>query len=499
MHKKLQLFLLLIIPFCGISQSIVIGTLEDETLRNKQLLGEYDSSVSFAVRPLITPRKINWKHPITQILPVTLIQQYNTHHPYGWNDGAMIASKGYQAMVSAGVYAAYGALEVQLMPEVVYATNPSYASNAAYGSNMGGAYQKIFAGQSSIKLSAGPISVGVSSGNLWWGPGQRSSLLMTNNAPGMAHVFLATRKPLHTPIGSFEWQLIGARLTSNAERNYENYNLTNAVTNNNDRYLNAYTLTYQPKWVPGLFIGITRGIQSYQSSITNASGSFTSKYLPVLFKPVDKNNAQGDDTLGTDQLASIFLRWVLPKAHAEFYVEFGKNDYSQELRAYLGAPTHSAAHVVGFKKIIPLQQDAYLNVGFEMIRLTQSPDYLLRNAGNWYVHGQIAQGYTNENQILGAGAGLGCNVQSLQATWIKGFKQLGVLFERVERDPQYHAAKWTDISIGIMPQMKYRNFIFAGIFQFINSSNYAWEQGGSRFNMHSKIGISYFFENKHPL
>ncbi|MDP1762762.1 MAG: capsule assembly Wzi family protein [Sediminibacterium sp.] len=496
MRKKFQLLLLLLMPICGIAQSVVIGSLEDETLRNKQLLGEYDSSVSFTVRPLVAAMKIDWKHPAFKMLPVELIQQYNTHHPYGWNDGAMIAAKGYQAMVRAGVYAAYGPLEVQLMPEMVYAANPSYESNAAYGSNAGGGYQKIFAGQSSIKLSAGPISVGVATGNLWWGPGQRSSLLMSNNAPGISHLFLATRKPLHTPIGSFEFQLIGAKLTSNSERNYENQNLTNNLLNNNDRYLNAYAITYQPKWVPGLFIGITRGIQTYQESVDNSSGSFMSKYLPVLGKAVDKNNAQGDDTLTTDQLASVFLRWVLPQAHAEFYVEFGKNDYSQELRAYLGAPTHAAAHIVGFKKIVPLKNDAYLNFGFEMIRLTQSPDYLLRNAGNWYVHGQIGQGYSQENQIIGAGAGLGANVQSLQTTWIKGLKQLGVLFERVERDPQYHAAKWTDISIGFMPQIKYRNIVFSGIFQFINSANYAWEQGAGRFNLHTKIGMRYLIENK---
>lgn len=491
MRKKLPLFLLLIIPLSTIAQSIVIGSLEDETLRNKQLMGEYDSSVSFTVRPLVNARKTDWKRPVFKILPVELIQQYNTHHPYGWNDGAMIAVKGYQAMVRAGIYAAYGPLEVQLMPEIVYAANPSYESNAAYGSNAGGGYQKLFAGQSSIKLSAGPISVGVATGNLWWGPGQRSSLLMSNNAPGISHLFLATRKPLHTPIGSFEFQLIGATLTSNSERNYENQNLTNTLLNNKDRYLNAYVISYQPKWAPGLFLGITRGIQTYQESVNNSSGSFMSKYLPVLGKAVDKNNAQGDDSLTTDQLASVFLRWVLPRAHAEFYVEFGKNDYSQELRAYLGAPTHSAAHIVGFKKIITLTDNAYLNFGFEMIRLTQSPDYLLRNAGNWYVHGQIDQGYSQENQILGAGAGLGANVQSMQTTWVKGLKQLGVLFERVERDPQYHAAKWTDISFGILPQWKYRQFIFSGIFQFINSANYAWEQGAGRFNLHTKISISY--------
>jgi len=499
-----------------LAQTVPVGSLFDEALRTMQLLGKLDSSVSFTVRPLVNNRQVSipqmysfidsnnrvnrlqpfrfaGKHGQISLLPITLIQQFNTHHPYGWNDGAMIAAKGYQTLIRAGVYAAIGPLEIQLAPELVYAANPGYETNIAYGSKPQNSYQKLFPGQSSIRLSTGAFTAGLSSENLWWGPGRRSSLLMSNNAPGFIHGFFSSKRPVKTPIGSFEWQLIGAKLTANNNLPYENFNLKQASLTGGGRYLSAYVISYQPKWVPGLFVGMTRTLQRYRKDISLSGSSLLAQYIPVLTKAFQKSNAQADDTMRTDQLASFFMRWVFQKAHAEFYIEYGFNDYNQNVRDYVMGPTHSAAHIVGFKKIIPLNSGAYLDIGAEITQMSQSPDYLVREAGNWYVHGQVLQGYTHQNQVLGAGAGLGTNVQSLTATWIKGWKQLGILLERVERDPQYHSDKWIDLSIGILPQWKYKNMIFSGKFQFINSSQYAWVKDVNRFNLHSRLSIQYLF------
>jgi len=369
------LFQLLFILFffnTGLTQTIPIGSVFSETLRSMQLMGKLDSSISFTVNPIYSNKQVSvqgiysfidnneasksdglilsGKNSMLKLLPVLFNQQLNTDHPYGWNDGAMISAKGYQTLISAGIYASLGPLEVQFQPEMVYAANPAYANNAAYGNNFSKTYNKIFPGQSSIRLSVGAITAGVSSQNLWWGPGIHSSLLMSNNAPGFIHGFFSTRRPVKTAIGSFEWQLIGAKLTSDNNYAYENYNLKTASLPSNARYLNAYVISYQPKWVPGLFLGMTRALQRYRKDI-DLSSSFFNKYIPVLTKPFQKANAQGDDTLRTDQLASFFLRWVLLKAKAEFYIEWGYNDYNQNVRDYVMSPTHSAAHIVGFKKI----------------------------------------------------------------------------------------------------------------------------------------------------
>ena len=44
-------------------------------------------------------------------------------------------------------------------------------------------------GQSRIGLKLGPISVGYSNQNNWWGPGKRNSIVFTNNAAGLNILF----------------------------------------------------------------------------------------------------------------------------------------------------------------------------------------------------------------------------------------------------------------------------------------------------------------------
>src|SRR5690606_22347969 len=70
------------------------------------------------------------------------------------------------------------------------------------------AYTRAYLGQSSIRLNVKSLSLGLSSENLWWGPGRKNSLLMSNTAPGFMHLTLNTLKPISSPIGSFEGQLI---------------------------------------------------------------------------------------------------------------------------------------------------------------------------------------------------------------------------------------------------------------------------------------------------
>lgn len=503
-------------PLAILCQSIPAGFMVDEAARSLQLRGKLDSTISFVARPLIAGagdislRSIytaidennatkNWGESLSfakgkgklGFLPVSLTQQYNSHHPYGWNDGAMIAAKGYQILISAGVYASIGPLDVQLQPEYVFAANPEYEHNAVYGSKPSGSYSKLFVGQSAISLSAGAFSLGFGTQNIWWGPGIRSSLLMSNNAPGFAHFFFKTRKPLRTGIGSFEWQLIGGQLNSDDKLSYENKHLISNNLSGKARYLSGVVLSYQPKWVPGLFVGFTRAVQSYTEYNQTANLNFFEKYIPVLALAIQKRNNMYDDTLNRDQLASFFLRWLLPKANTEFYIEYGFNDYGYNSRDYLMSPSHSAAYIVGFKKNMPLPNTARLELGMELTQMSQTPDWMIRDAGNWYIHGQITEGYTHQNQILGGAGALGANVQSVTATWIKGWSQLGLLIERVERDPQTHTNKWVDLGIGILPQFKYNHILFSGKFELVNSRRYMWEAGLNRLNFHSRLSISY--------
>lgn len=478
------------------AQSYTLETINQNTQRNCQLLGQLDSSISFTVQTnsIIPTSKANWKKTSFKLLPFVLTQQFNSHHPVGWNDGAMIQAKGYQVLARPGVNIKYGVFETQIAPEFVFATNGNYPSNLQYGNANNQSYNKIFLGQSFAKANLGPISIGVSSENLWWGPGINSSLLMSNNAPGFLHTFIRTNKPIKTPIGNIEFNLIGARLESNNGLSYENNHLQTKNINDNWRYLNSYVISWQPKWIKGLFLGMTRSLQQYGEAAFKSNKGAFSKYLPVLGLALEKKNNLGDDSLSTDQLASFFMRWVFPKSNFEFYAEYGKNDYGLNIRDYLMAPAHSVAYTVGFRKIFKQTSEKYIQFETELTQMSQSPDYLVRDAGNWYEHSPIFQGYTNYNQILGSGAGFGTNVQTVSATWINGEIRNGFLIQRLAHDPINKVNKWNDISIGWMPQWKYKNMILGAKVQLIHSSNYAWEQGNNPLNLHSRLMIQYNFK-----
>jgi hypothetical protein len=477
------------------SQSYILESINQNHSRNQQLLGNYDSSVSFAnqFNNIITVGKPNWKKPTISLLPIVLSQQFNSHHPFGWNDGAMIQSKGFQVLARPGGNMQYGIFEAQLAPELIFATNGNYTTSQ-YGNPNNNSYSKIFPGQSFIKANYGAISVGVSTQNLWWGPGIHSSLLMSNNAPGFLHAFIGTRKPIKTPIGSIEFNLIGARLNSTSSIGYENNHLQPRNINNDWRYLNSYVISWQPKWIKGLFLGMTRSLQKYGQQSQNINASFISKYLPVLGLAIQKQNSRGEDTINRDQLASFFMRWVLPKSNAEFYVEYGKNDYGINIRDYLLAPSHSYAYTVGFRKLFPKTANQYVQVETELTQMSQSPDAMVRSAGNWYVHTGVFQGYSHHNQIMGSGAGFGANVQTISATWINGDLRNGFLIQRIERDPELRTNKWTDFSIGWMPQWRYKNMILGAKVQLIRSNNYSWEKGNHPFNLHSRLMVQYNFK-----
>ena len=495
--NKIFCFICFAISINGIAQNNELGALLNQDARNQPLLNGTDSLKSFTIQSTeissIGKRPFFYWKP----LPISFINQYNSHHPYGYNDGSMIPANGYQSKISAGLFAKAGPLQIQLQPEYIYASNIKYEHNDLYGSSNNRAYKKLFPGQSNISLSFRALSIGISTQNLWWGPGITSALIMSNNAPGFEHVYFKTTRPIKTPIGSFEFQLIGGRLQNDTAMPYENTHLKiNSTLINNPRYSNAYILSYHPKWVPGLFLGINRSLNRYEKDLNIGTSSFFSKYLPILSKTMQKKNDWGDDTLQTDQLGSFFVRWVMPKSKAELYVEYGFNDYGANTRDYLMAPTHSSAHVIGFKKLKTLNNSAYLDFNVEITQLSESPDAILRGAGNWYEHGTIGQGYTNYNQILGAGAGYGSNKQIISTIWIKGYTKLGILFERTDRDPEFHSNKWIDLSLGLLPQVKYKNYIIGAALQFINSANYGWEKDLNKLNFHSKISIQYLFFSK---
>jgi hypothetical protein len=480
----------------------------DENIRDLQLLGKLPTDNSLTIRPYILPKSVTYdsllkaidpsivnnghlvhkKHFDLQLLPVNFLQKYNSHHPYGWNDGPLSFSKGYQYLVSGGVYMHWKNLHLTLRPEYFHTASDKYETSADWG-QINPSLNKLILGQTNLRIDLGPIGITAGANNMWRGPGTISTLLMTNNAQGFQHIGLNTIRPLKTPLGVFELSIFGATLTQNASQGFENKFLKKDRIDLSSRYINMLTVSYSPILFRNLYFGANRVF--HQFSLSGSSNNLKNDYLPVLL-PIFRNQYQ-DNGLAIDQLISGFVKYIFPKEHAELYFEYGWNDGSSNERDILLDNSHSTASVLGFKKLQYLTKNLLLNIEFEAIRMAQTPSYLQRNAGNWYTHGFLIEGYTNENQILGAGSGLGNNVQSLILSLSKSYDKYGLKIQHIAQNPIGNInlfdgnggwPVWSDFTYGIVAKKKYKNILLNANIDWVHSNNYIWQENKKRENFH---------------
>jgi hypothetical protein len=503
------------------AQSIPVGTIGDEYLRILQLQGKIDPKLSFTTRPNFLSSKYNtdsfYSNLDSSLVAKKLIQksffefkpvlaqirtQYNSMQPFGWNDEGMIKAKGIQTMARLGVYSRIGPLHVQFIPEHVNAENPVYDISEEYGSIPKTRYEQNFLGQSSVRLNISAVSVGFSNENLYWGPGQFGALIMSNNAPGFAHYTFNTTRPIKGFLGSFEFQLVTGRLEQDPNAPFENYNLK-LTSYKEPRIFNGLNIVFQPRIFPNLFVGVNRAYQYSEINLEQQGNGFVDKYLPV-FSKIFKSSVGGtdEDQIERDQQISLYTRWLFPKSHAEFYVEYGWNDHKDNFRDFWIDPEHAASYIIGFKKLKPLNHNRWLELNAEIIQTAQTTDYLVRTAGDWYIYPN--GGYNHYNQILGAGSGKGNNIQTMQFNVLNGLSKFGIKFQRIQHQPNpangglpfeslgLRPLRWTDIGVGFIAQKHWKNIIITPEANFVNSMNYAWTFR-SNFNLFAQLNLTYLW------
>jgi len=91
-----------------------------------QQFQQLDSLLPFPDSVVLFKGRCSNKNSSLQLLPVSVTIGYNTHHPFGWNDGAMIPANGLQTLVTGGILWKAGKFSLQLMPQLVYASNPHF-------------------------------------------------------------------------------------------------------------------------------------------------------------------------------------------------------------------------------------------------------------------------------------------------------------------------------------------------------------------------------------
>ena len=545
----IRLFFLFLFLFSlnSFSQTLNLNNpLFENSLRRAQLNGDISSDISFTLRPLdlnnysIDKNIFDYNHysPTVlsffngngklKILPVDFNINFSSHHPYNRNNGSMITNRGYQQLISAGIFFEIGPLSIQLKPENIYAENKNYDgfweghyditwarryilwnrtdTPERFGET---AYKKTTFGQSSVRLNYKALSIGLSSENIWWGPSIRNGVMMSNNAQGFNHITFNTRRPIKTAIGNFEFQLVTGRLEPSGfdppstDRTNAGTKLfvpkINQLGKTGDwRFFQGYSFTYSPKWISGLHLGLIRWTQMYgalfegkywwinNNPIDDRFNGTSIGWFPIFNNFLRKNDKIEPYEAETDQAASGFFRWVWEDSKAEIYGEFNHNDSKFNFRDLLSDSDHSRAVTLGIIKIFDSKKNnSQLEFHWEWTQMEQTASRLVRNAGSWYMHGRVYHGYTNNGEVMGAGIGPGSNSQYFSLAKLSTNQRFGGALEIIDQDNDFYYLAfedssdfrryWKDFNLHLFYEKKFKDFWGSINIMYSRSLNYQWE------------------------
>jgi hypothetical protein len=273
----------------------------------------------------------------------------------------------------------------------------------------------------------------------------------------------------------------------------------------------GYVFSWNPKWTSNLHIGITGANYFY-------SGDEQAIPTNLVMESENKKN--------TASLGALFFRYVMPKEHAEVYLEYGRANKLATPFNIIG-DTIPTGYTAGFRKLFKQEkkQSGFL-LGIEITQLQLPDSRLIFNkdaifgvprTNSWYTHPFITQGYTNEGQVLGASIGPGSNSETVSLSWVKGLKRIGFSAERLAHNNDFYyynyfsgnigtgtANKyWVDWNTSLQVQWDYKQFLFSGFITHTSALNYRWvkldggfagpSQLSDRSNTLVSLSLTYFF------
>jgi hypothetical protein len=374
-------------------------------------------------------------------LPLTTRAVWNSTYPINRNSGAGWDGAGESLGVRAGFWLRAGPVTAALAPEVHHSSNRSFRRVAnpsgarspyAYPWNPGidfvqrygqNALSTVSPGQSFVRADVGPFGAGLSTENLWLGTAQRTSLLISSTAPGFAHAFLETNRPVDVFVGRLGVHLLWGRLH---ESEYFDTN-----PDNDRRLFGALVVMFEPGWLPGLHLGAAR----VHHRTWHPDGMDAEDFIEAIID--NPFSAHGSFSGGGNQpgnsLGGVFARWVLPESGFETYFEWAREDYAWDLEDFLKEPDHARAYMLGFQKLVTRPDDSVFRFWGELTHLEGATASLRSSRGvqTFYVHSRVQQGHTHRGQLLGAWVGPGSTGQVLGVDRYTRHGRIGGYVERV--------------------------------------------------------------------
>lgn len=388
------------------------------------------------------------------LLSPGLVVYANSAYPTDRNDGALWRGRGVSASLQAGAEAlwdlGWGLVSATLAPMFLFQENRVFEVRAVDAAGYSPyiypwhtglidwpqrfgdrAFSSFEWGQSQLRLDVRGWTAGISSENLWWGPAAHYPLLMSNTAPGFPHVFIGTARPLATPIGNVEGQLIWGWL-----RESDHFDL--GVWNDR-RLLASVVVDYEPRWLPGLFLGAARSYMAHMPQ----DGIGLAEYIELPYIAIRENPQGFSNAAADNQIFSIFARWAFPEVGFEAYAEWAREDHWEDLDDLLMEPDHGQAYMLGFQKVVS-SGARWVRLYGEAAHLQASNTYRSGRGApvTIYTHSQLLQGYTHRGQLLGAAIGPGSDAQILGADMFGRWGMVGLFLERVRWDNDAYYENW---------------------------------------------------------
>jgi hypothetical protein len=417
------------------------GSEPDDRERTAQLLGDAPLA-GYLVRSTWsrTPAPADGSRIRLGLVGPELATAWNSRLPWSQNDAAVWAGRGLTTSVTGGFRLESGRVSLVVAPQVGFAQNralaglpPALVESGGlvlpwYGGSTSADLPLRFGdegitfvdpGQSALTVRAGGAAFGASTESLWWGPGIRNALVMSDNAPGIPHLFLRTGSPLSTPLGRFEarW-MIGAL----AESEY-----FDTISSNDVRSLSGLAATFTPRGEPGLTLGAARTVQA----TVDGTGSVLPRAGDVFFR---WGGTAAADSADFEQITSLFGRWVFPDDGVEVYGEWARTEMPRSLGDFLDYPNHSQGYTLGLQWARRMRAESALRLHGEVTYLEQSASFRMRDVKRYYTSHVVPQGYTHRGQVIGAAIGPGASSQWLAADYLAGGWRVGLFGGRTRWD-----------------------------------------------------------------
>jgi hypothetical protein len=375
----------------------------------------------------------------------------NSDLAFSLNQGTLWAGRGNNVRLRAGFQAEWGRVSLIVAPELIHSENRDFAlpdprltpladqtgnpfadpfnvlpNSIDLPIRFGDAsFSNLHPGQSTLAVRTGATTLGISTENEWWGPGIRNAIVLSDNAPGFAHFFARTGRPISTAIGTFDGRLLLGTLQ---ESSY-----FDDLPANDTRSFSGFAMTWQPPGLgDGLALGVTRAVYRPVDGTSDVLPHVLDAFLSFPERPNDRPVSDSTQTPGPDQLYSLFGRWVFPRSGFEVYGEYSRTEFPASFRDFLEAPGHTQGYTLGLQwaRAMAGGRDA-LRLQTEHTYLERSTTFRDRPVGTYYTSRAVPQGYTNQGRVLGATIGPGSSSHWLALDYFGPSWEVGLFGERI--------------------------------------------------------------------